>query len=172
MSSSRHPFSFRSILSIFTQRQSALLPAPAPPSRRYISRPDTALPPTYDQTWDTVQSSDLWPLFIRKKKSNLELHMRDKILNEPDWFLCLELHEHDALEVLWPDLIIMPRDSNYNVKHWSLRFLRYARAVNHQSPLPSTFAFMIVCEVIFTVLTAHPEDWPAGVDAISRLTRQ
>ncbi|KAF8904907.1 hypothetical protein CPB85DRAFT_1255127 [Mucidula mucida] len=176
--SSRPPLSLRSILPNFMRRQPSLpvtqppLPSPPPPPTppaRYIARPDTALPPTFDETWATVRNDAIWPHFIRTKKSKFELHAEDKM---PGWFLRLESHEDSASEVLWPNVIRLERDSDYSVKHWSLRFLRYALVERADRPaLPSAFASMIVFEVIFTVLTPYPEEWPGGIDAISELTR-
>ncbi len=116
--------------------------------------------------------SEMTLYFLRTKKSKFELHAEDKILNKPGWFLRLESHEDSASEVLWPNVIRLERDSDYSVKHWSLRFLRYAVVERADRPaLPSAFASMIVFEVIFTVLTPYPEEWPGGIDAISELTR-
>ncbi|KAF8903215.1 hypothetical protein CPB85DRAFT_1320372, partial [Mucidula mucida] len=166
--SSRPSFSFRSILPNFMRRQQPPLPSPLPspaPLTRYIVRPDTALPPTYDQTWDTVQNKDVWPLFIRANKSAFERHATDKILNEPDWFRDLESHEYSASTVLWPNVVCVPPGSDYNNKHWSIKFLRYALEVGDNQVVTSKFACIIVCEVIFTILTPYPEDWPHGIDA-------
>ncbi len=170
--SSRPPLSLRSILPNFMQGQQPPLPSPLPspaPLTGYIVRPDTALPPTYDQTWDTVKNNDVWPLFIRANKSAFEGHATDKILNEPDWFRHLESHEYSASTVLWPNVVCVQPGSDYNNKHWSIKFLRYALDVGDNQVVTSEFACMIVCEVIFTILTPYPEDWPRGIDAISRL---
>ncbi len=110
------------------------------------------------------------PIFVRDTEANYDSFEKSPIVDEPNWFQRLEAHVDDPSEVLWPNTGRLSRDPYYNDKHWSLKLLRYrVFAADGLVWLPM-FAGLIVCEIIFTIFTPHPEDWPQGVDAISRIT--